>query len=62
MTSTHSKRRLHESYPKDWSEDDIDTYDERAAIGEFDGGLPRREAQKMAYGRVMAAVKNRKGI
>lgn len=31
----------------------LDLFEERAAIREFDGGLPRPEAERLAYGEVM---------
>lgn len=33
---------------------DVDDWHERAAIREFDGGQPREEADRDAYGEVMA--------
>lgn len=31
----------------------FDLWEERAAIREFDGGLPRPDAERLAYGEVM---------
>lgn len=38
----------------DWTDDEKERYEERAAIMEFDGGLPRAEAEKLALQDVLS--------
>lgn len=42
-----------------WTEGDRETYEERAAIMEFDGGLSRRTAEKRAYEMVRSEIRAR---
>jgi hypothetical protein len=39
--------------PSDLTENERDAYEERAAIIEFDGNVPRREAERRAMKAVM---------
>lgn len=42
--------------PLEWAEDLVHQYEERAAIAEFDGGLSRVEAEKLARKELMEMV------
>jgi len=41
---------------KHWGPTDRETYEERAAIIEFDGGLPRDKAEALAYQATLDAI------